>query len=290
MAVPPSSHPLRALIVDDEQPARQRLRGLVRTADGVDVAGVCAGGQDALDVLDRAYGAEPPIDLVFLDVQMPEVDGFDVLDALYDDPPGPLPVVVFVTAYDRYALQAFDAHAVDYLLKPYSDERFEIALERAKQFARSTLRADLEPRDVVDRMRALLDEVGTARAPAADDRSDTDHAPPYLDRIVLKERGRVRLLPTDEIRWIGAADVYVEIHTLSGETHLHRALLGELEDRLDPQRFVRIHRSHLVRIDAIEELLHDSHGTYTAVLDDGTMLKLSRTYRERVQERLGQSL
>lgn len=290
MAVTPSERSLRALIVDDEQPARQRLLGLLRTAAGVNIAGACAGGQDALEVLDRAYEAERPIDLVFLDVQMPEVDGFDVLDALYDDPPGPLPVVVFVTAYDRYALQAFDAHAVDYLLKPYSDERFEIALERAKQFARSTSRADREPQDVVDRMCALLDEVGTGRAPAADGRSDTDNAPPYLDRIVLKERGRVRLLPTDEIRWISAADVYVEIHTLSGETHLHRALLGELEGRLDPQRFVRIHRSHLVRIDAIEELLHDSHGTYTAVLDDGTMLKLSRTYREHVQERLGQSL
>lgn len=290
MAASPSQRPLRALIVDDEQPARQRLRGLVRTADGVDVAGVCAGGQDALDALDRAYEAERPIDLVFLDVQMPEVDGFDVLDALYDDPPGPLPVVVFVTAYDRYALQAFDAHAVDYLLKPYSDERFEIALERAQQFARSTSPADRAPQDVVDRMRALLDEVGTTGASAADDPSEPGNAPPYLDRIVLKERGRVRLLPTEEIRWIGAADVYVEIHTLSGETHLHRALLGEIEDRLDPQRFIRIHRSHLVRIDAIEELLHDSHGTYTAVLDDGTMLKLSRTYRERVQERLGQSL
>jgi two-component system LytT family response regulator len=272
----------------------------------VAVAGACGGGREALDRLEEAHRAGRSVDLLFLDVQMPEVGGFDVLEALHaSDPPAPLPVVVFVTAYDRYALQAFDAHAVDYLLKPYSDERFEIALHRARQFTHATAsgrsasgrsasdHADADA--LVERMHALLDDVArphprASRNAAGSRPAPLPNEPRYLDRIALKERERVRLLPTDDIRWIGAADVYVEIHTVTGKTHLHRALLGDLEERLDPRRFVRIHRSHLVRLDLIDELLKDSHGTYTAVLDDGTMLKLSRTYRERVQERLGQPL
>jgi two-component system LytT family response regulator len=204
-------------------------------------------------------------------------------------------VVIFVTAYDRYALQAFDAHAVDYLLKPYSDERFEVALERARHFLQGAASDCSDADDLIARMQALLSDVAPSPPPAS--RKATASAPAsapiklrYLDRIALKERGRVRLLPTDDIRWIGAADVYVEIHTVDGKTHLHRALLGDLEERLDPRRFVRIHRSHLVRVDLIDELLKDSHGTFTVVLDDRTMLKLSRSYRKRVQERLGQSL
>jgi two-component system LytT family response regulator len=297
MADDRAPHPLRVLIVDDEQPAREHLRGLLRASQNVTVAGTCGGGQEALDCLEDAHRAERPVDLLFLDVQMPEVGGFDVVEALQgSDPPAPLPVVVFVTAYDRYALQAFDAHAVDYLLKPYSDERFEVALERARHFIQGAASGRSDADDLVARMQALLSDV--APSPPRASRDATGSAPAsaptiklrYLDRIALKERGRVRLLPTDDIRWIGAADVYVEIHTVDGRTHLHRALLGDLEERLDPRRFVRIHRSHLVRVDLIDELLRDSHGTFTVVLDDGTMLKLSRTYRKRVQERLGQSL
>ena len=275
---------LRTLIVDDEKPARQRLLTLLRTKADVEVVEACAGGEAALEALAKAAEAGRPVDLVFLDVQMPELGGFDVLDILYADPPGPLPVVVFVTAYDRYALRAFEAHAVDYLLKPYSDERFEVALERAAQFVRGASPGEEAARDTVERMRALLDDLGRGTK-AADVGS-----PAYLDRIVLKERGRAWLLPVADVRWIGAAGVYVEIYTTDGQTHLHRALLGELEEQLDPRAFVRLHRSHLVRLDAITELLQDSHGAYTAVLDDGTMLKLSRSYRARVQERLGQSL
>ena len=292
----PASPTVRVLIVDDEQPAREHLRELLRRSRNVTVVGTCGGGREALNRLEEAHRAERPVDLLFLDVQMPEVGGFDVVESLHgSDPPAPLPVVIFVTAYDRYALQAFDAHAVDYLLKPYSDERFEVALERARRFVQGAASGRSDADDLVARMQALLSDV--APSPPRASRDATGSAPAsapiklrYLDRIALKERERVRLLPTDDIRWIGAADVYVEIHTVDGETHLHRALLGDLEERLDPRRFVRIHRSHLVRVDLIDELLKDSHGTFTVVLDDRTMLKLSRTYRKRVQERLGQSL
>ena len=268
------TRPLRALIVDDEKPARHRLLDLLQRRPDVHVAGACAGGAEALRRLEAERTSGHPIDLLFLDVQMPELDGFAVLDALAEAPP----VVVFVTAYDRYALQAFDAHAVDYLLKPYSDERFAIALERAARFLQAG-----ETDALARRMRALLAEV--ERRPSA----AGAEAPPYLDRIVLKSRGRAWLLPVADVRWVGAEGTYVKLYTRSG-AHLHRALLGELERQLDPRRFVRIHRSHLVNLDAVAELLQDSHGAYTVVLDDGTMLKLSRTYRAALQERLGQPL
>lgn len=276
--------PLRVLVVDDERPARERLLALLRGRDDIEVVGAADGAAAALGALRSAAGAERPVDVVFLDVQMPELGGFDVLDALADgalaageEGPGPVPAVVFVTAYDRYALRAFDAQAVDYLLKPYADERFDVALDRAARFARTHgAGAALErARSVLD----ALDETGRA-APG----------PPYIDRLALRERGRVRLLPVDRVRWVGAAGVYVEVHTVAGETHLHRALLGEVEDQLDPAVFVRVHRSHLVRLDAVVELLQDSHGAYTAVLDNGETLKVSRSYRAQLQDRLGQSL
>ena len=278
--------PLRVLVVDDERPARDRLLALFQDREGIEVVGAADGGAAALGALRSAAGAGRPVDLLFLDVQMPEVGGFDVLDALSDgaladdgEGVGPVPAVVFVTAYDRYALRAFDAQAVDYLLKPYADERFEVALGRAARLAR-THGAD----GAFERARSVLDALGDAASDVV------TPGGPYIDRIALRERGRVRLLPVSEVRWVGAAGVYVEVHTTDGETHLHRALLAEMEGQLDPSVFVRIHRSHLVRLDAVRELLQDSHGAYTAVLDDGTTLKLSRSYRDRVQERLGQSL
>lgn len=270
---------LRILIVDDEKPARQRLLGLLRSRPGIEMVGDCIGGEAALRILKERAHSGQPVDILFLDVQMPEIDGFDVLDALCEEAAGALPVVIFVTAYDQYALRAFDAHAADYLLKPYSDERFEMALQRAMQIVRGGSSSQ-----VVERIRALLDGLERNPGPASDGK------PLYLARIVLKERGRARLLSTSEIRWIAAAGVYVEIHTKDGKTHLQRELLGRLVAQLDPHLFIRIHRSHLVSLDAIQELVQDSHGAYTVSLNDGTQLKLSRSYRTQVQQSLGQYL
>ena len=256
--------PLRVLIADDEKPARKRLLDLLAGRRGVEVVAACAGGQEAVD----AIGAHAPA-VALLDIQMPEVDGFAVLDAVGA---AAMPVTVFVTAYDRYALRAFDAHAVDYLLKPFSDERFDVAWRRALRFVQSDAHRD----EVVQRMAALLDAVRPA-------------APLHLDRLVLKARGRVTLLKVDEIAWIEAAGVYVKLHTPSGAP-LHRESLGRLEAQLDPRRFIRIHRSTIVNLDHVAALHADAHGDYTVLLHDGTRLRLSRTYRERLQARLGQPL
>ncbi len=285
----PDGRPLRVLVVDDEQPARRRLLELLEREAGVEVAGACDGGRAAVAALEAAARAGRPVDVLLLDVQMPEVDGFGVLEgAVAALGPAALPAVVFVTAYDRYALRAFDAHAADYLLKPYSDERFRVALGRAGGRARAAPgaagaagAAGDAVRDAVRRLEALLADVrgGGPRA-----------APRHLDRIVLKSRGRVRLLRVEEIAWAEADGVYVRLHTAGGAAHLHRMLLGELEAALDPRRFVRIHRSALVNLEFVAELQADSHGEYAVLLRDRTALKLSRGYRPALEARLGQRL
>jgi two-component system LytT family response regulator len=266
---------LRVLIVDDEKPARLRLAALLDRHAGVQVTAACAGGEAALGAISAAARSGAPIDIVFLDVQMPEMDGFAMLEALYALPLEPMPVVVFATAHDAYALRAFDSHAVDYLLKPYSDERFEVALTRAMKLVRSGASDSL-----VEQVHALLGDLARA------------HAPPdagYLDRLALKERGRVRLVNVSEIRWIAAAGVYVTIHTAKDQ-YLHREILGRLESQLDPRQFIRIHRSHIVNLDFVHELTQDAHGDYAVVLADAAPLKVSRMYRPKLEERLRQQL
>lgn len=200
-----------------------------------------------------------------------------------------LPAVVFVTAYDQYALRAFDAHAVDYLLKPFSDERFRLALGRAAGRARQAHRAAVTTGAAVHQLEALLAAVrGRPHGPAP--ATTGAGSPPYLDRIVLKTHGRVRLLRVEEIAWITAEGVYVRLHTADRAAHLHRALLGDLEAALDPRRFVRIHRSTIVNLDVVAELHADSHGEYVVLLRDRTALKLTRTYRPALEARLGQRL
>ena len=276
---------LNVLIVDDEKPARARLTALIDRQPGVRVVANCPGGEAALSAVSAAVHSGSPIDIIFLDVQMPEMDGFAMLEALYALPLDPIPVVVFATAYDGYALRAFEAHAVDYLLKPYSDERFAIALARAMRLVQSGASESL-----VQQMQALLGEV--VKSPArfsAEARTDG-----YVDRLALKERGRVRLVNVSDIRWIAAAGVYVTIHT-AHEKYLYREILGRLEVQLDPRRFVRIHRSHIVNFDFVHELVQDAHGDYAVMLKDATPkeatpLKVSRMYRSRLEERLRQQL
>jgi two-component system LytT family response regulator len=273
------SRSIRVLVVDDEKPARSRLLALLERQPAVQVTPACAGGDAALEAVAAAARSGAPVDLIFLDVQMPEMDGFAMLESLYALPLAPMPVVVFATAHDEYALRAFDAHAVDYLLKPYSDERFEVALTRAIRLVQSGAANAL-----AEQMRALLGDV--ARSASG---SPAEPRPAYLDRLALKERGRVRLIDVSDIRWIAAAGVYVTIHTARA-AYLHREVLGGLETQLDPRRFVRIHRSHIVNFDFVRELVQDAHGDYAVMLEDSTSLKVSRMYRSRLEDRLNQQI
>ncbi len=254
---------IRTLIVDDEPLAREKLCGFLDGVEGFEVVGECRDGREALETIER----ERP-DLVLLDVQMPEMDGFEVLENLAEDQ---LPTVVFVTAYDQYALKAFDVHAVDYLLKPFDRDRFQRALERA--------RMEVERREVGDVRQKLLALLGDAEM----------RRRRYSDRLVVKASGRVVFLKVDDVDWIDAAGNYVKIHA-GGETHQLRETMSRLEDRLDPEKFLRIHRSTIVNIERIRELQQQFHGDYLVVLKNGQRLTLSRSYRDRIQELLDRSL
>lgn len=267
---------IRVLAVDDEKPARERLRRLLTRDSRVQLVACCASGAEALARIRDGDGAGDPIRIVFLDVQMPEIDGFAVVSRLLrEGAPERMPAVVFVTAHDEYALRAFEAHALDYLLKPFSDERFEAALDRAIRHVRAG-----HAEALLSRMQAMLG--GTSV-----DMPDPRRA---LDRIVLKGPNRVRLLPVEQISWIEADGMYVKLHLRDGSVHLHRGLIGSLDASLDDRSFVRIHRSAIVNIDVVQELRQDAHGDYIAVLRDGTDIRVGRRFRARLQTRLGQSL
>jgi two-component system LytT family response regulator len=226
------------------------------------VVGECANGAEAIEAVKTLRP-----DLVLLDVQMPEVGGFGVLEALRGEP---LPPVIFITAYDRYAVRAFEFHALDYLLKPFDRARFRSAIERAKRQIRRDGGAD-----VGARILSLLEQMSGR--------------PRYSERLVVKTGGRVIFLDADEVDWIEAEGNYVSIHA-GKKSYLLRETIGGLESQLDPKEFVRIHRSAIVRLDRVKELQPWSHGEYHVVLEDGTRLTLSRSYRERLQAALGNSL
>jgi two-component system LytT family response regulator len=279
--------PIRVLVVDDEKPARERLRRLLERDARVEIVDVCVGGAAALERIEASARRGEPVHLLCLDVQMPELDGFGVAAALADRPElHPPPAIVFVTAFDEYALRAFEAHAIDYLLKPFSDERFEASLDRTIRHVRAG-----HAETLLAQMQALLAAVGGPRpavgTPAPRD-AGTRRAP--VDRIVLKGTDRVRLLPVQQITWIEAAGMYVKLHMRDGAVHLHRGLLGQLDAVLDHRRFVRVHRSAIVNIDVVEELQPDAHGDYRVVLKDRTEIRLGRRYRSGLQQRLGQDL
>jgi two-component system, LytTR family, response regulator len=257
---------IRALIVDDEKPARQRLRDLLEKERGVSVAGECSSGEEAVRLIREA---EP--ELLFLDIQMPVMGGFEVVSEVGA---ARMPVTVFVTAYDQYAVRAFEASALDYLLKPYSDERFDRCLTRALAHVRTQRREEMSRRLV-----HLLAQERPGAGPSAGG----------LVRLLVKAGGRVLFLPTEDIDWIEAAGVYVQLHA-GGRKFLHRASLNDLEAALDPQSFIRIHRSAIVNLHRVQELHPHSHGDYVVVLRDGARLKLSRSYRPKLETRLRQSL
>jgi two-component system, LytTR family, response regulator len=274
---------VRVVAVDDEKPARERLRHVLDHDPRVDLADCCQSGAEAVRTLLDAEAAGRPIQILFLDVQMPELDGFGVVSQLLERVgPDRLPVVVFVTAHDEYALRAFEAQAIDYLLKPYSDERFQATLDRALRHVHAGL-----AQTMLAQMRALLDG-GTTAAVSQGSRSLAKKR--AIDKILVKGLHRVRLLPVEQISWIEADGVYVKLHTRDGAEHLHRGLLGSLDEMLDDRRFVRIHRSAIVNIDVVAELRQDAHGDYVAVLRDQTEVRVGRHYRDRLRARLGQPL
>jgi two-component system LytT family response regulator len=249
---------IRALIVDDEPLARRRLRKLLARDADVESVGDCANGYEAIAAINERVPH-----LVFLDVQMPELDGFDVLAQLEAER---IPLVIFVTAYDQYALRAFEVSAVDYLLKPFDRKRFEKALQRAKARLMTERGDELNQRTL-----ALLEEIKARSS--------------HLERLLVKAGGRAFFLKTEEINWIEAEGKYVRLH-VGRESYLLREAMGTLEARLDPQRFLRIHRSSIVNIDCIRELQSWFHNEYRVILCDGTQLILSRSCRKKLGDLL----
>ena len=250
---------IRVLIVDDESLAREMLREMLQSDRQVVIVGESANGREAVD----AIQTHSP-DLIFLDVQMPEMDGFEVLEALGK---GPIPHVVFVTAYDQYAVRAFEVHALDYLLKPFDQERFDISWQRVRAQVLRDRNGGVD-----QRILALLEELKAGSK--------------YLERLVIKAGGRIYFLETNEIDWIEAEGNYVSVHS-GKKSHLLRETISSLESQLDPKKFVRIHRSSIVRIDRIQELQPWFHGEYRVILNNGTQLTLSRNYRDKLHEALG---
>ena len=254
-------HKIRTIIVDDEPLARRGIRAQLENEKDFEVISECRNGQEAVNVIETASP-----DLVFLDVQMPELDGFGVVDAVRPDR---MPAVIFVTAFDRYALRAFEVHALDYLLKPFDDVRFSAALQRVRQH--------IERNDIGDlgrRLQGLLD--------------DLQPRPRYADRLVIKSAGRISFLSVAKIDWIEAADNYVRLHAGS-ESHLLRETMNNLETKLDPHQFLRIHRSRMVNIQRIKEMRPLFRGEYDLLLKDGTRLETGRGYRHRIQKLITQA-
>ncbi len=250
---------IRALIVDDEPLARTGVRQLVEPLDDVTITGEASDGPDAVQQIETH---EP--DLVFLDVQMPEMSGLEVVREVGVEN---MPLTIFVTAYDQYALDAFEAHALDYLLKPIEEERFEEAMERARRQLQR-----VEAGALSEQLRGVLQEY-------ADEEDEEDED--TIDRFTIRSRDRIYFVEVDDVQWVESEGDYVALHD-GEDAHLVRKTMKELEQKLGPKSFVRIHRSYIVNVDYIEELRPLDHGTYQIHMENGTPLKTSRGYSDNV--------
>jgi two-component system LytT family response regulator len=270
----PRTEKISVLVVDDEAPARQRLTDLIQR-DGC--AGTILEAENGIAAVSAIEERRP--DLVFLDVQMPELDGLGVMEAIG---PEAMPLTIFVTAYDQHAVRAFEANALDYLLKPFSDERFEATMAR--------VRSRLDASSLQEFSERLIQMVSNGVAPRK-----------HADRLVVKSSGATRFVRVAEIDWIEAAGVYVNLHvnpasvSFSGQQSkgreiLYRSSLVELAERLDPAQFIRVHRSTIVNIESILQLEPVSHGEFDIVLRSGARTRISRSYRALLEVRLGHSL
>lgn len=263
-----SGHPLRVLIVDDEPLAREHIQHLLSEQPDVSVVGQAENGEEALEAIRRL---DP--DVVFLDMQMPKLTGLDLVREIG---PSFMPPTVFVTAHDEFALQAFELAAADYLVKPFSDERFEEAFRRARE------RAELNDLDALREQLRMVLETGAA----AQGGRHTARAGGYLQRIAVQGRGRMWPVSVSEIDHIVASGVYAELH-MEDETHLVRTSLNTLEEQLDPEQFFRIHRSVIVRLDQVDVLIKEGGGSYRVQLTSGKTLPVGRSRREELELRLG---
>lgn len=273
--------PVRVLIVDDEPLARRRVAELLRDEPGVEIVGTASSGSEAIAAIRRWTP-----DVVFLDIQMPDGTGLDVVREIGAEA---MPITVFVTAFDQYALRAFDAAAIDYLVKPFDDERFELAFRRARRAVELGAVSRLS-----GQLFAALQAVQGGGAPATQE--PTAAAPPvpmgaaprpeYLERIAVETRGQVRVVPISKVLYITASGPYAELHTAE-RTHLIREQMQVLEERLDPERFFRVHRSAIVRFDLIESLTRNASGDYTVQLRGGPAMKVSRSRSDELERRMG---
>jgi len=254
--------PVRALIVDDEALARKFIRRMLKEDRDFEIIGECSNGKEAVAMIKH----ESP-DVVFLDVQMPEMDGLAVLESIGVER---LPEIIFTTAYEQYAIRAFELHALDYLLKPFDHARFKDAIKYAKERFRSE-----HQNDGRTQISALLENI--------------KNKPQYLERLVIKAAGRITFLSTNEITWIEADDKYVHLHT-SKTRPMVRQTLSAMEEQLDPGKFRRVHRSAIVNVERIAELQPLFSGEYSILLQDGTKLTLSRNYKDKLFELLGKPL
>jgi two-component system LytT family response regulator len=245
---------IQAVLADDEVLARQKLRQLLRDERDIEIVGECASANETVELVRATKPA-----LLFLDIRMPGMDGFDVIGALESENV-PVPAIIFTTAYDQYALRAFEIHAIDYLLKPFTAERLHSAIQRVRE-----------------------------RSVAGDSSVHTNgHAvngSGHTTRIVFKSRGRILFLPVSEIRWIGAEENYVRLCT-ERETHLLRETMTHLEDRLDPHTFLRVHRSFIVNLQYVKEVRTEHDGESSVIMLDGHRIAMSRSYKSRILESL----
>jgi two-component system LytT family response regulator len=260
---------LTAVVADDEALARRRVVRLIEETRSAEVVAACAGGRETVE---RTIALQP--DVLFLDVQMPDLDGFGVVEAMMGRAS---PAIVFVTAFDRYAVRAFDVHAVDYLLKPFDTARFRAAFERAAARA-----------DAARPPAARLADDDRVRAAIAEYLANTrDAAAPYLDRVGVKSNGVLKVVRTADIDWWETDGNYVQLH-VGSTSHLMRTTLAAIEPQLDPRMFIRVHRRIIVNVERIVEVQPWFAGDAVLVLRGGTKLRLSRTHRERLHARLGQ--
>ncbi|HEY4300878.1 MAG TPA: LytTR family DNA-binding domain-containing protein [Candidatus Didemnitutus sp.] len=265
-------NPIKVVIVDDETLARENIEALIQDDPDVTIVGQCANGQEAIDAVRRQAA-----DLMFLDVQMPGIDGFEVLSRLKSEP---RPHVVFITAYDQYAIKAFDVNAMDYLLKPFSRQRFAAALAKAKAMVRSREHERLNERidviiDTLQELRGGKAAGVAASAPAAIP-AETD-ATTWSGRLLFRSDGEIHVLSPEEIRWIESEGDYVKVHA-GPKTKLVRMALVKIMQKLDPAHFVRIHRSTIVNLTHVRKVSPALYGEYTVELAEGARLKVSRTY------------